>query len=112
MNLCSPAMLYLVLSCISIVAGVMSKMSNKSLFAKGIYAILWTWILNFVCERGYPTLSWILVFLPFILMFGMVALVMDKSQNQSQNQTQTQTQTPQTASPTSQYQPAYPMLHR
>uniref|UniRef100_A0A6C0AIL0 Uncharacterized protein n=1 Tax=viral metagenome TaxID=1070528 RepID=A0A6C0AIL0_9ZZZZ len=97
--LCTPAMVYFVLACLSILAGLMGSIS-KSLIAKGIYAILWTWILNLLCEKGYPTISWILVFLPFIVMFGLVALVLDKSQ----------TQTPSIQTPS--YQPSYPMLHR
>jgi len=104
MHLCSPAMVYFVLACLSILAGLMGSISSKSLVAKGIYAILWTWILNLLCEKGYPTISWILVFLPFIMMFGVVALVLDKSQSQSQSQTPS-IQTPS-------YQPSYPMLHR
>jgi hypothetical protein len=99
--LCTPAMVYVILACLSILAGLMGSISSKSLIAKGIYAILWTWILNLLCEKGYPTISWILVFLPFIVMFGVVALL-DKSQ--------TQTQTPSIQTPS--YQPSYPMLHR
>jgi len=100
--LCTPAMVYVVLACLSILAGLMGSISSKSLIAKGIYAILWTWILNLLCEKGYPTISWVLVFLPFIVMFGIVALVLDKSQSQ--------TQTPSIQTPS--YQPSYPMLHR
>ena len=103
MHLCSPAMVYFVLACLSILAGLMGSISSKSLVAKGIYAILWTWILNLLCEKGYPTISWILVFLPFILMFGLVALVLDKT-------TPPSTQTPSIQTPS--YQPSYPMLHR
>lgn len=77
MKLCDPAMVYFGLACISILFGLMGSIGARSLIAKGIYAIIWTYILNFLCEKGYKTLSWFLVILPFVMMFGIVAVVLD-----------------------------------
>lgn len=107
MKLCDPAMVYFGLACVSILFGLIGSISLRSLVAKGIYAIIWTYILNFLCDKGYKTLSWFLVILPFVMMFGMVALVLDMGKTQTQSQPQhTQVNQP--------YQPPvyHPLLHR
>jgi hypothetical protein len=78
MKLCVPAITYFVLACLSILIGIMSSISTGSLVAKGIYTILWTWILDFLCRKGFEPLSWVLVILPFVVVFGVVALVFEK----------------------------------
>ena len=55
-----------------VVVGIISQIMSgniKFLHTIGtiIVAILWTWLLNFICKSGYTTVSWILVFLPIIL---------------------------------------------
>lgn len=95
MKLCDPAMVYFGLACISILFGLLGNISAGSLVAKGIYAIIWTYILNFLCDKGYKTVSWFLVILPFVMMFGIVALVLDmKPQTQTVNQPVNQTNQP------------------
>lgn len=105
MKLCDPAMVYFALACISILFGLIGRISLRSLVAKGIYAIIWTYILNFLCDKGYKTLSWFLVILPFVMMFGIIALVLDMGHHQSQTQSQPVNQP---------YQPPvyHPLLHR
>ncbi len=77
MKLCDPAMVYFVLGCASIGLAVAHKFSAGSLMIKGIYVLVWTWFLNFLCSKGYKTISWVLVVLPFIMMFGMIALIVE-----------------------------------
>ncbi len=93
MKLCAPAMVYFGLACISILFGVMRRLSARSLVAKGVYAAIWTWLLNFICDKGYTSISWFLVILPFVMMFGIVALILDMVKP---DQTPSQSQTPQT----------------
>ena len=64
MKLCAPALVYLALSVIGLFIG--AKMFTL-IHIIGI--LLWTFILNFLCSKGYTTLSWILVLLPIIFMF-------------------------------------------
>jgi hypothetical protein len=87
MKLCGPAMVYFGLACISILIGLMGSISLRSLVVKGIYAIIWTYILNFLCDKGYMTLSWFLVILPFVMIFGVIALVLDMGLSHTQTQT-------------------------
>jgi len=67
MNICAPALVYLILSVIGLFIG--AKMFTV-IHVIGI--LLWTFILNFLCSKGYKTLSWILVLLPIIFMFFVI----------------------------------------
>ena len=91
-KLCPPAMLYLVLSAISFLGILMQNCQDpkkykvglynvdipchNALFfiAKAIYILVWTWILQFLCKKGYKTVSWFLVLLPIIGMFLIIGL--------------------------------------
>lgn len=71
-RLCTPALLYLILAVISMAFSVMS-MTAMSNIIHLVFIGIWTWFLNFLCIKGYKTISWILVVAPyvsFILMFG------------------------------------------
>ena len=92
-RLCRPAWVYLVLSLISIVlidtpalmTDVNSVCSPGNVLScalpsvvlvyalKLTYVGFWTWILHLICKEGYSTLSWILVLLPFVVVFGLLA---------------------------------------
>ena len=74
-ELCNPAKLYFVLVIISIIVGLFSGFQFLAIIVKLIFAFIWTVVLNWLCKKGWKTLSWILVLLPFILIvlayFGM-----------------------------------------
>tara|TARA_Y100000590_G_C15612548_1_gene974425 strand:+ start:985 stop:1347 length:363 start_codon:yes stop_codon:yes gene_type:complete len=56
---------------------VKTPISNMFYFAfQTIFALGWTWFLNFLCRKGWTTLSWLLVFLPILAMFFTIAIVM------------------------------------
>ena len=74
MDLCTPALVYLVLSLISFVA-VANEASLSSLFVNALFVSLWTFLLNVLCQRGYTALSWILVLLPIIVLVIMVFFI-------------------------------------
>ncbi len=67
-KLCTPAMLYLVLSVIAILMAIMKRMSMMTIVVKTVFVLLWTWFLNFLCSKGYSGISWFLVLLPFIFL--------------------------------------------
>jgi len=43
---------------------------------KLIYILFWTYVLNLICKDGNTALSWLLVFLPFILLFLIIGILM------------------------------------
>ena len=67
MQLCTPAMIYLVLSCFSLVISAINSMNPASILIQLIFTGAWTWIMNYLCKKGYAILSWFLLFFPFLV---------------------------------------------
>jgi len=70
-SICAPAMIYLVLGIISVLAMIYQKYDIIGILGKIIFIGLWTWLLNYLCSTGHSAISWILLLLPFIL-FGLI----------------------------------------
>jgi len=47
-------------------------------FFKLVIVLFWTWILNLICKDGHPEIAWFLVLIPFITIFMVMALAVDK----------------------------------
>ena len=92
-QLCTPAYVYLVISVIALIimgfqntgsnteycAGSYSCAVSNTMFLfclKMLYVVFWTWILNLMCKSGASIISWILVLLPILVMFLLIALYM------------------------------------
>jgi len=69
-KLCDPAKLYIVLAIVSIIIDLFEKMPFYTLVLKAIFVLFWTWVLNYLCAKGYKYVSWFLVLFPFIVMFS------------------------------------------
>ena len=76
-KLCTPAMLYLIFSAITIIYGVMQNFKPMTLVVNVLFVALWTWILNWLCSKGYSIISWVLVVLPFFLIMSTCATTME-----------------------------------
>lgn len=76
-KICTPAMVYLVVSLFSLVLVIFKGMSASSVIIKGLFVLAWTWFLNFLCVKGYKTISWFLVLLPFLLMLAMFVMAVE-----------------------------------
>jgi hypothetical protein len=68
-KLCTPAMIYFVLSVIALMMSVFTSFNIMSLVIKGFFIIVWSFFLNYLCKSGFTAISWILVLLPLILFF-------------------------------------------
>jgi hypothetical protein len=67
-KLCPPALVYLVLYTVSLISQIVGGSASVASTTVGILMIfIWVWLLNYLCSKGYETVSWVLVFLPFIL---------------------------------------------
>lgn len=88
-SLCTPAMVYFILSFISILLIAIQNMGNKKKYcvgnfecmvtdkvmvfvAKALYVIFWTFILQLMCNAGYKNLAWLLLLFPYVLLFVMI----------------------------------------
>lgn len=74
-KLCAPAILYLGFSLTQIIIDTFKGFYNTAFF-KTIVMIMFTLLLNIMCQRGLNVVSWIIVFVPFILMTYITAVLM------------------------------------
>jgi hypothetical protein len=76
-NYCTPAQLYLILGAIGIISAAFKKFSIETLLTKALFLVIWAWVLNWLCSKGFKAISWILVLLPFILVAFMFLFIKD-----------------------------------
>ena len=74
-NLCPPAFIYLVFSITQIMLDTFKGLYNTAFF-KFIVMIMITLLLNALCQMGLGIVSWIFVFIPFIFMTVIVAMLL------------------------------------
>ena len=73
-QLCTPAKIYFVIAVIACVIALFNGMRLTAVAVKLIFAFIWSFVLGWLCTKGFKTLSWFLVLLPYIIialaMFG------------------------------------------
>lgn len=74
-SICPPALIYLIFSLVQIVLDVGQGMFNTAIM-KSVVAIPVTWLLNTLCQRGMGIISWVIVFIPFLFMTAIVAMLL------------------------------------
>ena len=70
-KLCTPAMIYFVISVIALAYSAFMKFNIMSLVFSGISILFWSWLLNYLCKKGYHVISWVILFLPFFFIFSL-----------------------------------------
>lgn len=97
-NLCTPSKIYLMISMIALFIIALQNIfyGTTQLYCLGeyscnvsstflifliqfVYILFWTWVLNLICRAGATTLAWILVLVPIILFFIVLAWMMATS---------------------------------
>jgi len=68
-KLCTPAKIYFGIAAIATLFDLLNGVSLMFAFWKLVFAFVWTFILGGLCDKGYKSISWALVLLPYILMF-------------------------------------------
>jgi hypothetical protein len=63
---CIPALLYIIFASVQIIFDLVNEMWTLAI-TKIIVAIIFTFVLNMLCDNGLSVISWILVCIPFIL---------------------------------------------
>lgn len=92
-DLCTPSLLYFIISIIALVLVFLQNLGNTNSYHVGsfscrvpntalifiiklIYILFWTYVLNLICRDGHIGLSWLLVLLPWLLLFVMMGILM------------------------------------
>jgi hypothetical protein len=66
-ELCTPARIYFIIAVVGSIVGLFYGLSIGSMFMNLIFVFIWTYILGWLCKKGYSSVSWFLVLLPYIL---------------------------------------------
>ena len=74
-NLCAPALIYVAFSLTQVIIDTFKGLYNTAFF-KFIVMIIITILLNALCQSGMSIISWIIVFIPFIFMSVIVAILL------------------------------------
>lgn len=74
-NLCPPALIYLLFSITQVVIDTVKGLYNTAL-VKVWVAFVFTILLNYLCQLGLGIISWFIVFIPFLLMTLVVAILL------------------------------------
>jgi len=74
-NLCGPAIIYLIFSLTQIIIDLFKGLYNTA-FMKTIVMTMVTLLLNILCQKGLSVVSWFIVFIPFIMMTVIVSMLL------------------------------------
>ena len=66
-KLCTPAKIYFAIALVASIVALFRGNNFVSVFMKMVFAFLWTYILSWLCKKGYTSISWFLVLLPYII---------------------------------------------
>lgn len=66
-KLCTPAKIYLGIGVVAAIFALYRGVSFGAILMKLLFAFLWTYILGWLCKKGYSSISWFLVLLPYIV---------------------------------------------
>ena len=74
-NICAPALIYIAFSLTQIIIDTFKGLYNTAFF-KIIVMVIITILLNALCQSGMGIISWIIVFIPFIFMSVIIAILL------------------------------------
>jgi hypothetical protein len=84
-SLCTPALVYFIISVLALFGMLFDNIENTNQYCFGnvscnvantstifiveiLFLVFWTWLLNFICSRGYTNIAWFILLFPFILL--------------------------------------------
>lgn len=74
-NLCMPALIYLIYSMTHVIIDMYKEEYSKAMIEFWM-SVIFTLLLNILCQRGLGVISWLIVSIPFILMTTIATLLM------------------------------------
>ena len=74
-NLCGPAVLYLGFALTQVIIDLFRKAYNTAII-KSAVAVVFTTVLNMLCRSGLTVVSWFIVFIPFVTMTLVTAVLL------------------------------------
>lgn len=77
-QICTPALIYLIFGLTHIFIAMFNQYYSLAM-KEFLMTLLFTVILNFLCESGLTALSWAFIFIPFILMTVFIVILLTKN---------------------------------
>lgn len=74
-EVCAPALIFIIFSFVQMVFDLLRGAYNTAFF-KGIMLIMGGILLQILCQRGLSVVSWVIIFIPFIFMSVIVAVLL------------------------------------
>lgn len=74
MEICAPAIVYIMFSLTHIIIDTFNQLYQVA-FIKLVISLIFTWLLDLLCKENLGVISWIIVFLPFMFMSVITAIL-------------------------------------
>jgi len=86
-SLCTPAYIYFIIAMLGLLMTILKNLMRKNrdhffsirsliiYILKFVFILFVSWILNSLCKSGYSSISWIILLLPFIILFAFMIYV-------------------------------------
>ena len=82
-NLCTPAKIYFGIAVIASIIGLFRGMSFGFVAIKLVFAFIWTFLLGWLCKKGYSYISWFLVLLPYVVILLAILRIANITEHKS-----------------------------
>ena len=83
-KLCTPAKIYFAIAVLATIYALFNGFPLMYAFWKLVFAFIWTFVLGWLCSKGFTSISWFLVLLPYIIialaMFNIYHVTHDQKQ--------------------------------
>ena len=67
-KLCTPAKIYFGIAVVASIIALFRGFTFGAVLVKLVFAFFWTYVLGWLCKKGYSSISWFLVLLPYIVL--------------------------------------------
>ena len=67
-KMCSPAKIYFGIAVLASLYALIKMIPIGLILSKLFFAVLWTFILSWLCKKGYTSVSWFLVLFPYVVL--------------------------------------------
>jgi hypothetical protein len=97
-SLCTPAFIFFVISILSMFVMIFENIENTNTYCLGnvscnvantsmifivkiVVIIVWTWLLDILCGRGYEKVAWFILLFPYILLMLVILFIANEIRN-------------------------------
>ena len=83
-QLCTPARVYIIIAILGSLLALFNRIPLLAVSTKLVFALVWTYLLNLLCSKGYKNVSWFLVLLPYVMItLGVLGFINSEKKNKS-----------------------------